>query len=177
MVTLTARRAAIDILWDRFGLSERRACSLAGLARSTRRYRRRRGGDEELRRRLKELAAERSRSDGRTFRTLNVVDDATRECTAIEVDTSLPGSPCLSSPRPHRWRAWRLPPPHRPRQRPGMHQPSAGPVGLRARRRARLHPARQADRERLRRELQRPLPRRVPQPALVHHLLRRSPPH
>lgn len=29
---------------------------------------------------------------GRRFRTLNVVDDATRECLAIEVDTSLPGS-------------------------------------------------------------------------------------
>lgn len=30
-------------------------------------------------------------SDGRRFRTLNVVDLATRECLAIEVDTSLPG--------------------------------------------------------------------------------------
>ncbi len=30
-------------------------------------------------------------SDGRVFRTLNVVDDATRECLAIEVDTSLSG--------------------------------------------------------------------------------------
>jgi putative transposase len=28
---------------------------------------------------------------GRTFRTLNVVDDATRECLAIEVDTSITG--------------------------------------------------------------------------------------
>lgn len=32
-----------------------------------------------------------SLSDGRQFRTLNVVDDATRECLAIEVDTSLGG--------------------------------------------------------------------------------------
>jgi transposase InsO family protein len=32
-----------------------------------------------------------SLADGRGFRTLNVVDDATRECLAIEVDTSLPG--------------------------------------------------------------------------------------
>ena len=31
-------------------------------------------------------------SDGRVFRTLNVVDDATRECLAIEVDTSLSGA-------------------------------------------------------------------------------------
>jgi len=30
-------------------------------------------------------------ADGRTFRTLNVVDLCTRECLAIEVDTSLPG--------------------------------------------------------------------------------------
>lgn len=30
--------------------------------------------------------------DGRVFRTLNIVDDYTRECLAIEVDTSLPGA-------------------------------------------------------------------------------------
>jgi putative transposase len=30
-------------------------------------------------------------SDGRRFRTLNVLDIASRECLAIEVDTSLPG--------------------------------------------------------------------------------------
>jgi putative transposase len=30
-------------------------------------------------------------ADGRRFRTLNLVDDFTRECLAIEVDTSLPG--------------------------------------------------------------------------------------
>lgn len=29
-------------------------------------------------------------SKGRVFRTLNIVDDFTRECVAIEVDTSLP---------------------------------------------------------------------------------------
>lgn len=31
-------------------------------------------------------------ADGRRFRTLNIVDDFTKECLAIEVDTSLPGS-------------------------------------------------------------------------------------
>lgn len=31
-------------------------------------------------------------ADGRAFRTLNIVDDATRECLAIEVDRSLPGA-------------------------------------------------------------------------------------
>lgn len=30
-------------------------------------------------------------ADGRVFRTLNIVDDYTRECLTIEVDTSLPG--------------------------------------------------------------------------------------
>ena len=30
-------------------------------------------------------------ADGRNFRTLNIVDDFTRECVAIEVDRSLPG--------------------------------------------------------------------------------------
>jgi putative transposase len=30
-------------------------------------------------------------ADGRAFRTLNIVDDYTRECVAIDVDRSLPG--------------------------------------------------------------------------------------
>jgi putative transposase len=30
-------------------------------------------------------------ADGRAFRTLNIVDDVSRECLAIEVDPSLPG--------------------------------------------------------------------------------------
>lgn len=33
-----------------------------------------------------------SLADGRRFRTLNVVDDFSRECVAIEVDTSIPGA-------------------------------------------------------------------------------------
>ena len=31
-------------------------------------------------------------ADGRAFRTLNIVDDFSRECVAIEVDRSLPGA-------------------------------------------------------------------------------------
>ena len=31
-------------------------------------------------------------ADGRSFRTLNIVDTYTRECLAIEVDSSLPGA-------------------------------------------------------------------------------------
>jgi putative transposase len=45
-----------------YQMSERHACRLMGLARSTHRYRERKTGrDAELRRRLKELAAQRMR--------------------------------------------------------------------------------------------------------------------
>jgi putative transposase len=141
------------------GLSERRACGRAGLGRSSYRYRRPGPDESELRKRLKELAAEHRRygyrrltvlrrregqamnhkriyrlyreeglsvtrrkrkrigaverrpltvptglnqrwsmdfvsdglGDGRKFRTLNIVDDYSRECVAAEVDTSIPG--------------------------------------------------------------------------------------
>lgn len=139
--------------------SERRACWLLGLSRSSCRYQPRRGEEKGLRQRLRELAGERRRfgyrrlavllrregwavnwkrvyrlyrqehlqvgnrprkrgvsrqrlplalpgspnerwsmdfmtdslAMGRRFRTLNVVDDYTRECVRIEVDTSLGG--------------------------------------------------------------------------------------
>ena len=160
MVTPAARREAVGLFRDQWGLSERGACSLAGYSRSS--YRRkslRHEADRPLRDRLLELASERPRfgyrrlhvmlqregwlinrkrvyrvyrelglavrrknrkrvaqanrlprvvpitaniqwsmdfmrdtlADGRVFRTLNIVDDATRECLAIEVDTSLSG--------------------------------------------------------------------------------------
>lgn len=54
------RRAVRDVM-DRHGLSERRACKLAGLDRSTFQYRKQEGGDEALRARLLELAGERRR--------------------------------------------------------------------------------------------------------------------
>jgi putative transposase len=139
--------------------SERRACRLLGMSRSSCRYQPRRPEEEVLRQRLRELAVERRRfgyrrlavllrregwavnwkrvyrvyrqehlqvgkrprkrgvsrerlplalpgrpnerwsmdfvmdslATGRRFRTLNVVDDYTRECVRIEVDTSLGG--------------------------------------------------------------------------------------
>jgi putative transposase len=143
-----------------YGMSERHACRLLGMGRSTQRYRARKAGrDIELRRRLKELAAKRMRfgyrrlrallmregvaanhkrvyrlyreeglamrirqrrrirwrgvaaspvatrrnqrwsmdfvsdwvSSGKVIRMLTIVDDCTRECPAIEVDTSLGG--------------------------------------------------------------------------------------
>ena len=141
-------------------MSERRACGLVGMQRSTLRYESRRSDDSELRERLRELATERVRfgyrrlcvllrregmkvnhkrvyriyreeqlavrkrsskrartrprqpltvcdrpaqrwsmdfmsdatSDGRVLRILNIVDDFTRECLAICVDSSIPGA-------------------------------------------------------------------------------------
>lgn len=159
MVTTSVRREVVLLLKSR-GHSERRACALAGLRRSTCRYKHRRRDPEKLLARLRELAAERPRfgyrrlhallrreglganrklvyrlyksaglavrrrtrrklrasrplpiivlerpnqrwsmdfvhdylADGRRLRTLNVVDAFTRECLAIEVDTSLPSA-------------------------------------------------------------------------------------
>jgi len=152
------RREAVLVMQVEVELSQRRACGLMELYRATCRYRRRRGADERLRVRLRELAEARRRfgyrrlqvllqregwqvnhkriyrlyveeklslrrkrgrkrstvrqplpdavaanqvwsvdfmtdalSSGRRFRTLNIVDDYTRECLAIEVDTSLGG--------------------------------------------------------------------------------------
>jgi putative transposase len=71
-----AKREVVGWLSETRGVSERRAC------------------------RVLDLSSERSSmdfmsdtlADGRPFRTLNIVDDRTRECMAIEVDRSLPGA-------------------------------------------------------------------------------------
>jgi putative transposase len=56
---------------ERYGLSERRACRLIGIGRSTLRYRSRpRSEEEPLRRRLRELAAERPRFGYRRLHVL-----------------------------------------------------------------------------------------------------------
>jgi putative transposase len=158
VVTATAQRDAVDILcWT--GVSERRACELIGMSRSTFRYVSREAADARIRTRLEELSCERRRfgyrrlhdllkdeginvnhkkvyriyrelnlqvrkkrrkrrtcrglapfilpqkpnerwsmdfmcdslASGRKFRTLNVIDDFTRECLAIEVATSISG--------------------------------------------------------------------------------------
>ena len=153
------RRTAVAWLRKHFAMSERRACRLVGLHRSTCRYPAKPARDDELVERLKDLAAKRPRFgyrrlgillrregfkinhkriyrvyreqnlavrrkkrkklaararvmlpgpsqvnerwsmdfmadsmvSGRCLRTLNVVDDFSRECPAIEVDTSIPG--------------------------------------------------------------------------------------
>ena len=158
MVTTSVRREVVEFLKSR-SVSQRRACVLALLHRSTCRYRSRRPEPTELVSRMRELAAQRPRfgyrrlhvllvregravnrkrvyrlyrreglavrkrprkklravrpvplpapsrpnqrwamdfvhdylADGRRLRTLNVLDAFTRECHAIEVDTSLAG--------------------------------------------------------------------------------------
>lgn len=55
------QRLAVNQMMERHGLSQRRACELVGLDRSTLRYRCRRPDDAALRQRLRELAAERRR--------------------------------------------------------------------------------------------------------------------
>jgi len=159
VVTTAKRREVVNAFRATFALSERRACRLASLGRSTNQYCARRDPADALRERLRELAAAKPRygyrmlhlvlrregwrdnrkrvyriyrleglavrrrrrkrlrsqlrvqppapmkinqrwsmdftldtlADGRNFRTLNVVDDFSREALAIEVDTSLPG--------------------------------------------------------------------------------------
>jgi putative transposase len=55
------QRQAVGRVMERHGLSERHACRLVGLDRSTLRYRRKRPDDAAVRQRLRELAAERRR--------------------------------------------------------------------------------------------------------------------
>lgn len=70
-MTPASKRAAVDSLRQRFGFSERHACTLVGVRRSTVRYRaRRRPDDGPLRRRLHELAGERPRFGYRRLHVL-----------------------------------------------------------------------------------------------------------
>lgn len=61
MVTPAARRLAVAHAREVFGLSERRACSIVGVARRVVRYRSRRPDDAAIRARMRELAAQRRR--------------------------------------------------------------------------------------------------------------------
>ena len=105
-------------------------------------------------------------ADGRGFRTLNIVDDFTRECVAIEVDRSLPGL-----------RVARVL--DRLHATIGLPQTIVVDNGPEFAGRtldawayahgvtAALHSAGQADRERVCRKLQRQVSRRMPERALV----------
>ncbi len=154
-----AQRKAVEHVRQLFAISERRACSILAVDRTSMRYAHRRSDDGDLRSRLREIALERRRfgyrrlgimlsregivmnhkkllrlyreenlrvrrrrgrkramgtrapmtlpqganqrwsldfvsdmlADGRRFRVLVVVDDFTRECLALVVDTSLSG--------------------------------------------------------------------------------------
>lgn len=158
-MTPAARREAVQEAQERFLVSERRACGLIGIGRSSYKYHACRPDDGPLRAALRQAAAERKRfgyrrltwilrrrgwldnhkrieriyreehlqvrrrrrkrtakgrgqamvpprtvnerwsmdfmqdclADGRRIRLLNIVDDYTRECLRIEVDTSLGG--------------------------------------------------------------------------------------
>jgi putative transposase len=61
VVTVSARRHVSEFLRAECALSERQACRLSGLPRSTSRYARKRGEDKELRERLRWWAARRPR--------------------------------------------------------------------------------------------------------------------
>ena len=61
MVTPAARREAVAHLQSRFEVSERRACAVLGVDRTSFRYRSRRTDDTAVRTRLRELAAIRRR--------------------------------------------------------------------------------------------------------------------
>jgi putative transposase len=61
VVKPAARRAMVGEMRVQFPMSERRACQLVVVQRSSVRYRRRRGDDAALRARLRELALERRR--------------------------------------------------------------------------------------------------------------------
>ena len=56
-----ARRRAVEEARQRFGLSERRACAIFAVDRTSVRYAPRRGDDGDLRSRLREIASERRR--------------------------------------------------------------------------------------------------------------------
>jgi putative transposase len=160
MVGPAVRREVVTYLRKQHQFSERHACRLITVQRSSIRYRQRRADCADVRQRLRALAHSRPRfgyrrlgvllrrdglmvnhkrvhrlyreeglalrrrrrkrtasagrvrpsmpcqpgqqwsmdvlrdtlASGRSFRTLNVVDEFTRECLAIEVDTSLPGA-------------------------------------------------------------------------------------
>ena len=58
---LVSRRADVALLIEKFGVSQRRACELIEVDRSSCRYRARRRRDEELKQELREMARKRPR--------------------------------------------------------------------------------------------------------------------
>lgn len=69
-MTPAQRRAAVGRLRERYAFSERRACRLVGIGRTSARYRAVRGDDAAMRARLRALAAERPRFGYRRLHAL-----------------------------------------------------------------------------------------------------------
>ena len=69
-MTPAQRRAGVTWLRERYAFSERRACRLVGIGRTSARYRRVRGDDAAVRGRLRALAAERPRFGYRRLHAL-----------------------------------------------------------------------------------------------------------
>ena len=110
---------------------------------------------------------------GRAIRVLSVVDAFTRECLALEVDTSFASrrvTRVLDEIIARRGRAAG----DSLRQRPGTNQPSFPGLVHREQDRAGAYPAGQADAERARGELPRTAARRVPAGQLVSEPVRRQ---
>ena len=101
-------------------------------------------------------------ADGRRFRVLVVVDDFTRECLALVVDTSLSGRRVVRRTQSHR-RTARRPLAGGQRQRDRADVACGAELAARSRCRLALHRPRQASAERIRREPERSLARRMPQ--------------
>lgn len=70
MVKPAARRKAVRHVQRKFGVSERRACGLAGISRSSQHYKPKRKGWPRLHKRLLELAAQRKRFGYRRLHVL-----------------------------------------------------------------------------------------------------------
>jgi len=91
VVSPQARRDAVGHVMAAHQMGVTRACGLIGISRSLYGYQSKRPDDGPLKERLCELAAQKRRYGYRRLRCLNIVDDFTRECLAIEVDSSLTG--------------------------------------------------------------------------------------
>jgi len=99
---------------------------------------------------------------GRRFRCLNVIDDYTRECVAIEVDTSVPELRVKQTLQ--RLREMRgLPSFITVDNGPEFRRQGAARMGVRRRCHAVVHPAGQTGGECVHRKLQRALQRRMPE--------------
>jgi putative transposase len=106
-------------------------------------------------------------ADGRRLRCLTVVDDCTRECLAIEVDTSITGTR-VKHVMNRLAEARGLPKSITVDNGP-VPRASTRRLGLPSQRQSLVHPSRKAERECLHRILQRQVPRRMLERALVHH--------